>query len=244
MKGIILAGGSGSRLDPLTKVTSKQLLPVYDQPMIWYPLQTLLTAGIKDILIIVAPEKAGEFLYFLGSGKEYGARFIYEIQDKPSGLPEAFIIAEHFIDDDNVTMILGDNIFEDDFSEAIRGFKSGGKIFVKEVDDPSRYGVVKFDVNNRVEKIIEKPQEFISPYANVGLYIFDSRVIEIAKNLKSSSRGETEITDIHKYYLEKNELEVDIVKGEWIDAGTIDSLLKANNFIASKRKNQSHTYKA
>jgi len=236
MKGIILAGGSGSRLHPLTKVTSKQLLPIYDQPMIWYPLQTLLIAGIKDILIIVAPEKAGEFLYFLGSGKEYGAKFTYEVQDKPRGLPEAFIIGADFIDDDSVTMILGDNIFEDDFSEDIKNFKSGGKIFVKEVKDSSRYGVVKFDENNKVVEIVEKPKEFVSPFANVGLYIYDQRVVEIAKNLKPSDRGETEITDIHKWYLAKSELEVGIVKGEWIDAGTIESLHQANNFIANKRK--------
>lgn len=238
MKGIILAGGSGSRLHPLTKVTSKQLLPIYDQPMIWYPLQTLLTAGIDEILFIVAPEKAGEFLYFLGSGKEYNAKFVYEIQDKPTGLPEAFVIAEHFIDKDPVAMILGDNIFEDDFSEDIKNFTSGGKIFVTEVEDPSRYGVVKFDENNKATQIVEKPQEFISPYANVGLYVYDNRVVEVAKSLKPSSRGETEITDIHNWYLDKGELDVGVIKGEWIDAGTIESLHEANNFIAQKRKEQ------
>lgn len=238
MKGIILAGGHGTRMRPLTKITSKQLLPVYDQPMIFYPLQTLLKGGITDILIIAAPEHAGDFLNLLGSGKEFGAKFTYEIQDKPEGLPQAYIIGADFIDQDSVTMILGDNIFEDDFSEVIKNFKIGGQIFAKEVPDPERLGVVKFDKQMKAVKIIEKPKEFLSNYAITGLYIFDNRVVEVARGLKPSKRGELEIVDIHNWYLKRGELKVDIVKGEWIDAGTFDSLLKASNLIAQKRRRQ------
>lgn len=234
MKGIILSGGTGSRLIPLTKVTSKQLLPVYDRPMVMYPLETLLKAGIKDILIIVAPDHAGDYLKLLGSGKEYGARFAYEVQDKPEGLAQAFIIGENFIEDDNVCMILGDNIFEDDLSQTIKNFKSGGHIFAKKVHDPERFGVVKFDENMKAIKIVEKPKEFLSEYALTGLYIFDRRVIEVAKGLKPSSRGELEITDLHNWYLERGELRVDVVNGEWIDAGTFESLFKASELARKK----------
>lgn len=232
MKGIILAGGKATRLRPLTLVTSKQLLPVYNKPMIFYPLNTLLKAGIKEILIIIAPDYAGHFLHLLGSGKEFGAKFTYEIQEQPRGLADAFIIGEDFMDHDNVTMILGDNIFEDNFSEAIQSFKKGGRIFAKKVPDPERLGVVKFDVNNKVEKIVEKPKEWISDYAIPGLYIFDNRVCQFAKEVKPSARGEIEITELHKKYLEIGELDVKMVNGQWYDAGTFDSLLEASNFIA------------
>ena len=234
MRGIILSGGSGTRLKPLTKITSKQLLPVYNRPMIYYPLNTLIKAGIKEIMIIVAPERAGDYLNLLGSGKEIGVKFTYEIQDEPKGLAQAFLIAENFIDDEDVTMILGDNIFEDDFSEEIKNFKGGGKIFAKKVDDPARFGVVKFDENKRAEKIVEKPKEWISDYAVTGLYVFDSRVVEVAKNIKPSDRGELEITDVNNWYLEKGELETAEVNGVWLDAGTFDSLLKAQQ-IAKER---------
>ncbi len=227
----------GTRLHPLTKATSKQLLPVYDQPMIFYPLQTLLDGGIKDILIIVAPDRAGDYLNLLGSGKEFGAKFTYEIQDRPEGLAQAFQIGESFIGNDNVTMILGDNIFEDDFSEAIKNFKSGAHIFAKKVSDPERFGVVKFNDKMQAEKIVEKPQEHISDYALTGLYIYDNRVIDVAKKLKPSSRKELEITDLHNWYLDKGELKVGVVQGEWIDAGTIDALFRANHFIYHKKKN-------
>ncbi|OGE88094.1 MAG: spore coat protein [Candidatus Doudnabacteria bacterium RIFCSPLOWO2_02_FULL_49_13] len=236
MKGIILSGGSGTRLLPLTKVTSKQLLPVYDKPMIMYPLETLLKAGIKDILIIVAPDHAGDYLKLLGSGKEYGANFFYEIQDKPEGIAQAFIIGEKFIGDDNITMILGDNIYEDDFSETIKNFKSGGHLFAKEVSDPERFGVVKFDEQNNALKIVEKPKEFLSNFALTGLFVYDQRVIEAAKSLKPSARGELEIVDLHNWYLSKNELKVDILKGEWIDAGTFESLFKASELARKKSK--------
>jgi len=234
MRGIILSGGSATRLRPCTKVTSKQLLPVYNRPMIYYPLNTLIKAGIKEILIIIAPERAGDYLNLLGSGKDFGVRFTYEIQDRPRGLADAFIIGENFIDQDNVTMILGDNIFEDDLSQDIKNFKSGGKVFAKKVSDPERFGVVKFDAGMKAVEIKEKPKKWLSDYALTGLYIFDNRVIGAAKAVKPSVRGELEITDLHNWYLKKGELEVAMVKGEWIDAGTFDSLLKAQNLAKEK----------
>jgi glucose-1-phosphate thymidylyltransferase len=234
MRGIILSGGLATRLRPCTKVTSKQLLPVYNRPMIYYPLNTLIKAGIKEILVIVSPERAGDYLNLLGSGKEFGVKFTYEIQDKPGGLSQAYIIGENFIDQESVAMILGDNIFEDDFSETIRNFKTGCRVFAKKVSDPERFGVVKFDQNMKAEQIVEKPKEWLSDYALTGLYLTDNRVVEIAKNLKPSSRGELEITDIHNWYLQQGELEVAIVDGEWIDAGTFDSLLRAQNLAKEK----------
>ncbi|MFH0923120.1 MAG: sugar phosphate nucleotidyltransferase [Candidatus Falkowbacteria bacterium] len=234
MKGIILSGGSATRLRPCTKVTSKQLLPVYNRPMIYYPLNTLIKAGIKEILIIVAPERAGDYLNLLGSGKEFGVKFTYEIQDKPRGLADAFIIGENFIDDENVCMILGDNIFEDDFSEDIKNFQKGAKVFAKKVSDPERSGVVKFDKNMKAEKIVEKPKKWISDYVITGLYLYDCRVVEVAKNIKPSERNELEITDLHNWYLEKNELEVAMVSGEWLDAGTFDSFFEAQKLAKEK----------
>ncbi|NLZ74468.1 NTP transferase domain-containing protein [Candidatus Falkowbacteria bacterium] len=234
MKGIILSGGSGTRLRPLTKITSKQLLPVYHRPMIYYPLNTLIKAGIKEILIIVAPERAGDYLNLLGSGKEFGVKLTYEIQDKPEGLAQAFIIGENFIDEDDVVMILGDNIFEDDFSEEIKNFQGGAKVFAKKVPDPERFGVVKFNEQMKAEKIVEKPEEYLSNYAVTGLYVYDHRVVEVAKTIKASPRGELEITDVNNWFLERGELEVAEVKGEWLDAGTFDSLLEAQNFAKEK----------
>ncbi|HTW96617.1 MAG TPA: sugar phosphate nucleotidyltransferase [Candidatus Methylomirabilis sp.] len=234
MRGIILSGGLGTRLRPLTKITSKQLLPVYNKPMIYYPLNTLLSAGIKEILIIVAPERAGDYSNLLGSGKEFGAKFTYEVQDEPRGLAEAFIIGENFIDQENVAMILGDNIFEDDFTREIKKFKSGGKIFAKKVADPRRYGVVKLGADGRPEKIIEKPKQPVSDLAVVGLYLFDHRCVEIAKKVKPSERGELEITEIQNWYLDQGEMEVTEIKGGWLDAGTFDSLLEAQNFAKEK----------
>ncbi len=234
MRGIILSGGSATRLRPCTKVTSKQLLPIYNRPMIYYPLNTLIKAGIKDIMIIVAPERAGDYLNLLGSGRQFGVNFTYEVQDKPRGLAEAFIIGEDFIGDDNVTMILGDNIFEDDFSQDIINFKHGGKVFAKEVKDPERFGVVEVDSQMRALSIEEKPQAPKSNLALTGLYIYDNRVVEAAKEVQPSARGELEIVDLHNWYLERNELEVAMVNGAWIDAGTFDSLLEAQN-LAKER---------
>lgn len=236
MKGIVLSGGSATRLRPCTKVTSKQLLPVYNRPMIYYPLNTLIKAGIKDILIIVSPEQAGHYLNLLGSGKDFGVKFTYEIQDKPEGLAQSFIIGKNFIDDDSVCMILGDNIFEDDFTEDIKNFSGGAKVFAKQVPDPERFGVVEFDKNKKAISIEEKPTQPRSNYCVTGLYIYDNKIVNIAQNLKPSPRGELEITDVNKIYLEKGELEVAMVNGAWIDAGTFDSLLEAQ--ILAKEKLQ------
>lgn len=230
MKGIILAGGSGTRLRPLTKVTSKQLLPIYNKPMIYYPLETLLKAGIKDILIIVAPDHAGDFLKLLGSGKDFDCNFSYEIQDKPGGLAEAFLIGKNFIGKDDVTLILGDNLYEDDFSEAIQGFKKGGRVFAKKVPDPQRFGVVEFDDNNKAISIEEKPDKPKSEYAITGLYIYDNTVLEKVTNLKPSARGELEITDVNNLYLREGNLDVAFVKGAWFDTGTFESMHSAVEF--------------
>lgn len=234
MRGIILAGGAATRLRPCTKVTSKQLLPVYNRPMIYYPLNTLIKAGIKEILIIVAPERAGDFLNLLGSGKDFGVKFTYEIQDKPRGLADAFIMGENFIDQESVALILGDNIYEYDFTEDIKNFKSGGKVFAKKVSDPERFGVVKFDEQMKAVKIMEKPKEWLSDYALTGFYLFDNRCVQVAKNLKPSERGELEITDVQNYYLDKGELQVAVIEGAWEDAGTFDSLLRAHNLSKEK----------
>lgn len=242
MKGIILAGGKATRLRPLTLVTSKQLLPVYNKPMIYYPLQTLLDAGIKDILIIIAPDYSGQFLNLLGDGSEFGARFSYIVQKEPCGLSEAFILGEKFIGNDNVTMILGDNIFlKQDFSQDIRNFNSGGLVFARQVEDPQRYGVVEFDKNGKVISLEEKPQTPKSNYAVVGLYVFDNRVSAAAKNLKPSPRGELEIIDLQKFYLDKNELTVKIFDGIWEDAGTFDSLLRVGNIVAQSQLTSSNS---
>jgi glucose-1-phosphate thymidylyltransferase len=238
MKGIILAGGKATRLRPLTKITSKQLLPVYNKPMIFYPIETLVRAGIKDILIIIAPDYAGHFLNLLGSGRDFGAKFTYEIQEEARGLADAFIVGEDFIGDDDVTMILGDNIFEDDFSEYIKNFKGGGHIFAKEVPDPEKSAVVEFDSEGNVLSIVEKPKEPKSNYAVPGIYIFDNRAPEFAKKLSPSARGELEIVDMYMNYFHKGELKVSPIKGWWEDAGTFDGLLRVNNFIAEKVKSQ------
>lgn len=236
MKGIILAGGKATRLRPLTKITSKQLLPVYNKPMIYYPIQTLAKAGIKEILIIVAPEYSGQFLNLLGSGSEMGVKLSYEVQDQPKGLADAFIVGEKFIGKESVAMILGDNIFDHDFTNNVASFKSGAKIFAKKVPDPERSGVVEFDKNLKAISIVEKPEHPKSDYAIVGFYIYDNKVIEFAKSLKPSQRGEIEIVDLHNKYLAKGELEVNIIEGMWEDAGTFDSLLRVNNIIAEKVK--------
>ncbi|KKP82097.1 MAG: Glucose-1-phosphate thymidylyltransferase [Candidatus Moranbacteria bacterium GW2011_GWF2_35_54] len=237
MKGIILAGGTATRLFPMTATTSKQLLPVYDRQMIFYPLNTLITAGIKNILIIVAPEHSGQFLNLLGSlFRKYDIHISFEVQSVPRGLAESLILGENHIGDDSVALILGDNIFENDFSAQIKAFKSGGHVFAKKVSDPERFGVVKFN------KIIEKPKEWISDYAVTGLYLYDNKCVEMAKKMKPSERGEIEITDINKAYLKKRELEVTLFDGEWLDAGTHNCKRERNfqkfpsNFRKSDRR--------
>jgi glucose-1-phosphate thymidylyltransferase len=236
MKGIILAGGKATRLRPLTKITSKQLLPVYDKPMIFYPIETLTQAGIEDILIIIAPDYAGQFLNLLGTGRDFGAKFSYEIQENPNGLTDAFIIGENFIGEDNVTMILGDNIFDHNFSKEIQNFEKGGHVFAKQVPDPQRYGVVEFDDQYNVLSIVEKPQEPKSNYAMVGIYILDNTAPARAKLVKPSDRGEIEIPDLINQYRDSGNLKVSLIDGVWQDAGTFDSLLEANNYWAQKRK--------
>jgi glucose-1-phosphate thymidylyltransferase len=236
MKGIVLAGGTATRLFPLTTTTSKQLLPVYDKQMIFYPLNTLIKAGIKDILIIVAPEHSGQFINLLGSiFKKHGINLYFEVQKAPRGLSDAFILGENFIGEDNVTLILGDNIFEDDVSSLIANFKSGGAICAKKVADPERSGVVKFDEKGKAIQIVEKPKTWISDYAIPGLYVYDKEVVEVAKNLKPSDRGELEITDLHRHYLEKGALQVSVLEGAWLDAGTMDSLLEAGQVVKDKK---------
>ncbi len=231
MKGIILAGGSGTRLHPLTKVTSKQLLPVYDKPMIYYPLNTLLKAGIKDILIIASPEHADDFIALLGSGSDFDANFSYQVQDKPEGLAQALIIGEDFIDDESCALILGDNIFTDCLFDAVKNFKSGAKIFAKKVHDPERFGVVEMDSDGKVTGLEEKPVNPKSNYAQTGFYLYDNRAVSFAKSLKPSVRGELEIVDLNNKYFELGELQSEIIEGEWIDAGTFESLHRASVIV-------------
>ncbi|MDD4937437.1 MAG: sugar phosphate nucleotidyltransferase [Candidatus Shapirobacteria bacterium] len=239
MKGIILAGGRATRLRPLTAITSKQLLPVYNKPMIYYPIETLIKAGIKDILIIIAPDYSGHFLNLLGDGKEFKAHFSYAVQKEPKGLADAFIIGQDFIGDDNVTMILGDNIFDQDFSNEIKNFEKGGMIFAKQVPDPERSGVVEFDKDFKVLSIEEKPVHPKSNYVAVGLYTYDNRVCQFAKELKPSARGEIEIVDLHNRYLQMGELKVNVFDSMWEDAGTFNSLLRVSNIMA-ERYNKEH----
>ena len=236
MKGIVLAGGKATRLRPLTLITSKQLLPVYNKPMIFYPIETLVKAGIKDILIIIAPDYCGHYLNLLGSGDELGARFSYAVQKEPRGLADAFIIGKNFIGDDNVTMILGDNIFEQDFSKEISEFKNGAMVFAKKVEDPERFGVVEFDQNMKAISIEEKPQVPKSNYAVVGLYTYDNKVIGYAENLKPSARGEIEITDINNIYLKSGEIKVNVFDSLWETPVLLIVFFRVSNIMAEKSK--------
>ncbi|NLP21460.1 MAG: glucose-1-phosphate thymidylyltransferase RfbA [Erysipelotrichaceae bacterium] len=237
MKGIILAGGSGTRLYPLTKVTSKQLLPIYDKPMIYYPLSTLMLAKIREILIISTPQDIGNFERLLGDGSQFGISLSYKVQEVPNGLAQAFVLGEEFIGDDSVCMVLGDNIFYGNkFGDILKRAKnrtSGATVFGQYVKDPERFGVVEFDETGKVISLEEKPEDPKSNYAVVGLYFYDNRVVEYAKNLKPSARGEYEITDLNKIYLENGELECELFgRGfAWLDTGTIEALSQAANYV-------------
>ena len=231
MKGVILAGGRGTRLSPLTKITNKHLLPVYDRPMIFFPIRTLIKAGIKEIMIITSGEYSGHFLNLLGSGSNFGVKFTFEVQDQPLGIADALSKAEEFASGDDLTVILGDNIFAEDYSATIKKFSGGAHIFLKKVKNTSRFGLVKFD-NKSIVDIIEKPKKAPSSYAVTGFYIFDRHVFKFIKKLKPSRRGELEITDVNNAYLKAKALSYTITKDFWSDAGTFDSLLRTAQYIA------------
>lgn len=246
MKGIILAGGSGTRLYPLTKVTSKQLLPIYDKPMIYYPLSTLMLAGIKDILIISTPEDTSRFEELLGDGSKFGINLSYAVQPSPDGLAQAFLIGEKFIGDDTCAMVLGDNIFYGSYfrknlADAVKAAEEGyATIFGYYVKDPERFGIVEFDKNRNVVSVEEKPQHPKSNYCITGLYFYDNRVVKMAKQVKPSARGELEITDLNRLYLNEGKLKVQLLgRGfAWLDTGTMDSLMEASVFVQTVQNRQ------
>ncbi|MCU0337169.1 MAG: glucose-1-phosphate thymidylyltransferase RfbA [Sediminibacterium sp.] len=244
MKGIILAGGSGTRLYPITKGISKQLMPIYDKPMVYYPLSVLMLAGIKEVLIITTPEDNSQFQRLLGDGKSLGCSFTYAIQEKPNGLAQAFVIGKEFIGNDKVALILGDNIFYGaGFSKLVQSFNDveGAAVFAYEVNDPERYGVVEFDADRKVISIEEKPKQPKSNYAVPGLYFYDNEVVKIASEIEPSPRGEYEITDVNRVYLERGKLQVGIMNRgtAWLDTGTFDSLSDASEFVRVIEKRQS-----
>ena len=240
MKGIILAGGTGSRLFPLTKVTNKHLLPVYDKPMIYYPLQTLMDGDITEIMIVSGRGHAGHFLELLGSGTDFGVHLTYEIQEKAGGIAQALGLAEDFADDEPVTVILGDNIFQDNVREAVETFKSGARIFLKEVPDAKRFGVAEIK-GKKIISIEEKPALPKSNLAVTGLYIYDPGVFEIIRTLRPSGRGEIEITDVNNAYISRGRMHCDILEGWWTDAGTFESLLYASNLVSQKAMREGET---
>lgn len=238
MRGVIVAGGTGSRLAPLTSITNKHLLPIYNQPMILYPLQTLLKAGIRDIMIITGPEYAHQFIKLLGSGEKFGCRLAYRIQDQAGGIAQALTLAEEFVGAHNCILALGDNIFVDDFAEDVRAFKSGAYTFYKHVDTPQQYGIVEVDANGNVLSIEEKPAVPKSMYAQLGLYLYDSTVFEIIRTLKPSKRGELEISEVNSHYLAKQQLQAREIQGPWFDTGTFRDLHRAGEYFCKRAETQ------
>lgn len=243
MKGIVLAGGLGSRLYPLTKVTNKHLLPIYNKPMIYYPIETLVKAGITDILIVTGGNNAGDFLRLLGSGKEFGSSHLnYTYQEGEGGIADALRLARNFADDDDVTVILGDNIIQGSIRHAVENFKTqggGAKILLKEVDDPERFGVAELD-GSRIIGIEEKPEHPKSRYAVTGIYMYDARVFEIIETLKPSRRDELEITDVNNDYIRAGQMTFELLEGWWTDAGTFESLYHANRLVAQQVESKQH----
>lgn len=235
MKGVILAGGTGSRLYPLTKITNKHLLPVYDKPMIYYPLQTLIDAGLDEIMIVSGKGHAGHFLELLGSGEEFGVHLTYEIQEEAGGIAQALGLAGDFADDDTVAVILGDNIFQNNVREAVQSFESGAHVFLKEVPDANRFGVAEI-AGDHIVSIEEKPAKPKSNYAVTGLYLYDNDVFEIISTLKPSGRGELEITDVNNEYIRQGTMLYSVLEGFWSDAGTFESLLRAGMMVQEYRK--------
>ena len=234
MKGVLICGGTGSRLRPLTEVTNKSLLPVYDQPLIYYPLHILLNAGIKDIMIISGTEHVDQMAGFLGSGSKFDCSFSFRVQDEPKGIAQALGMAEEFAAGDDICAILGDNIFFDNISEHIQNFSEGGHVFLKEVPDARRFGVAEVDGSN-VISIEEKPENPKSNLAQTGCYLYDNRCFEVIRNLKPSDRGELEITDVARWYMESGKLSYTVLEDEWIDAGTFESLLRAANEVRERK---------
>jgi glucose-1-phosphate thymidylyltransferase len=242
MKGVILAGGLGTRLSPLTKITNKHLLPIYDKPMIYYPLQTLVNAGIDDILVVTGGNNAGDFLRLLGNGREFGLKGLqYAYQEKEGGIAEALSLAEHFAEGEKLVVMLGDNIIEGNISKAVNDFKrqeKGAKILLKEVDNPQEYGVAEIE-GDRIVHIVEKPKDPVSNYAVIGIYLYDRDVFDIVKTIKPSGRGELEITDVNNIYIKKGAMTYDILKGWWADAGaSIDCLMKVNMLVYENGANK------
>jgi len=231
MKGIVLAGGTGSRLFPLTKVTNKHLLPVGIKPMIYCPIEKIVNTGIEEILIVTGTEHMGSIVNLLGSGKEFGCRFTYKVQDEPGGIAQALGLAENFAKNDSILVILGDNIFEDELTNEVESFHSKAKILLKEVADPTRYGVPEI-INKKIVKIEEKPKKPKSNYCVTGIYMYENSVFDVIKGLKPSKRGELEITDVNNFYIKKDSLDYGILKGWWTDAGTFESLKIANDFAS------------
>ncbi len=241
MKGVILAGGLGSRLSPLTKITNKHLLPVFDKPMIYYPIQTLINAGIEDIMIVTGGNSAGDFLRLLGNGKDFGLKHLnYTYQEGEGGIADALSLVEHFADDEPICVVLGDNIIENNIREAADDYRrqeKGAKILLKEVHDPQRFGVPELD-GDKVLRIEEKPAKPLSNYAVIGVYFYDATVFDVIRNLVPSARGELEITDVNNHYIDRGEMTWGELNGWWTDAGTFDSLLRATNLVAESGANK------